>query len=120
MALTYVFLTSPAAVLTSADGQRTYTAGATGVATGVAPVDARLGLVPPAGFAAPRLLFATGLTADRPDTKPVPALTGQANSLMPAPAAGLPFYDTSLSAMIFFVGATQASTGWVNQAGTAV
>ena|SRR5215471_1245616 len=118
MALTYVYLTAPNAVLSNADLSRTYTASATGIVTGVTPVDAARGLRVPANLDPAVMLFGTGTTAERPDTKPIPALTGQANNQL-APPPGMPYYDTTLSSTVYYVSTAQASTGWVNQAGTA-
>jgi hypothetical protein len=53
-------------------------------------------------------MLATGATADRPNTVPATALTGAFNNLNPAPALSLPFYDTTLSKTVYFVG-TQRS-----------
>jgi hypothetical protein len=64
-----------------------------------------------------RLLAATGLTADQPNTAPSPALSGSLNNAYPFPAPGLAFYDTTLSKAVYFVGTGQSSTGWVDYTG---
>jgi hypothetical protein len=53
-------------------------------------------------------MLATGATADRPATQPATALTGAFNNVAPLPVFGLPFYDTTLSKTVYFVGTARA------------
>jgi hypothetical protein len=122
MALTYVFSVLPASA--SAFGPsagaafgatgKSYTPNAAGVITGVAPSDALLltGL-----NASLRLMLATGATADRPTSGASPAIAAGINNSNPAPSVALPFYDTTLSKTVWYVGTMQSPTGWVDQAG---
>jgi hypothetical protein len=124
MALTYVFgIQPPTGTAVAYSGtqavpsQTRYVPNAAGIITGVTGPDART-LQGLAG-AAVRLMCATGATADRPAPQPATALTGAQNNLNPFPASLLPFYDTTLSKMVFYVGTGQSATGWVDQAGNA-
>jgi hypothetical protein len=118
MALTYLFLASPGTIAATQAG-KVYTANAaTGVITAVAASDA-LTLQAVNNPAPLLLLLATGATADRPNTQPATALTGALNNLAPLPLPGTPFYDTTLSKTVYFVGSDQSSTGWVDQTGAA-
>ena len=124
MTLTYVFGIQPPTGTAVAYGatqavpsQTRYTANGTGIITGVTGPDARV-LQGIAG-AAVQLMCATGATADRPNSQPATALTGAQNNLNPFPAKLLPFYDTTLSKMVFYVGTGQSATGWVDYTGAA-
>lgn len=118
MALTYVFLASPASGAAIALSGKSYTANGAGVITGVLPADA-LTLQGVAGASLLPIL-ATGATTDRPGPQPATALTGAVNNISPYPANPLlPFYDTTLSKTVYYVGTQRSSTGWVDQAGNA-
>jgi hypothetical protein len=117
MALTYVFLASPGAIAITQAGKQYNANVTTGVITAVSGADA---LTLQASSGAPlQLLLATGATADRPNTSPATALTGALNNLALFPPPGLPFYDTTLSKTVYFVGTDLSSTGWLDQAGAA-
>jgi hypothetical protein len=117
MALTYVFLASAPSAGAIALSGKSYTANSAGVITGVLPADA-LNLQGVAG-ASLQPMLATGATADRPAAQPATALTGAVNNVAPFPANSTPFYDTTLSKTVYFVGTQRSSTGWVDQAGNA-
>jgi len=128
VALTYIYLTQPFASATayqpatnSPVSGRVYTANAAGIITAVTPTDATF-LVGSSGLTLTPIA-ATGLTADRPTSALPPGTSGfgtaSLNDNQPALTFGFPYWDTTLSAMCFFVG-PRVSTGWVNQAGTAV
>jgi hypothetical protein len=117
MALSYVYLISPAGGTAVALSGTRYTANGAGVITGVAAADA-VNLQGVAG-ASVQLLAATGATADRPNVVPGTALTGALNNANPPATPGLAFYDTTLSKTVYFVGTQRSSTGWVDQAGNA-
>lgn len=114
MTLTYVYAVSPASQDVLGASGKTYTPTPAGVVTGVVANDALL--VTGVG-ATVRLLLATGATADRPSPSPSPAIAGGQNNTNPEPGLGLPFYDTTLSKTVFFVGTIRSSTGWVDQTG---
>jgi hypothetical protein len=114
MTLTYVYAVSPASQSAIGASGKTYTPNAAGIITGVVASDALL--VSGVG-ASVRLLLATGTTADRPSPAPSPAIAGGLNNTYPAPTLGLPFWDTTLSKTIYFVGTMRSSTGWVDQTG---
>jgi hypothetical protein len=116
MTLTYVYLISPPSVsvaLVGASG-KTYTANAAGVVTGVAASDALL--MTGVGDDG-RPLLATGTTADRPDPSPSPPIGPGLNNAFPPLALGLPFFDSTLSKTVFFVGTMRSVTGWVDNTG---
>jgi hypothetical protein len=124
MTLTYVFGIQPPTGNAVAWGgtqaipsQTRYVPNGAGIITGVTGPDARV-LQGIAG-ASVQLMCATGATADRPSSAPATALTGALNNLNPFPANLLPFYDTTLSKMVFYVGTDQSSTGWVDYTGAA-
>lgn len=117
MALSYVFLASPPTGAAVANSGTRYTPNAAGVISGVTGADART--LQGVGNVQLQLLLATGATTDRPNTTPSPALTGSFNNAYPVPQPGTPFYDTTLSKTVYFVGTDQSSTGWVDQAGAA-
>jgi hypothetical protein len=114
MALTYVYLVPPPSVTAVGASGKTYTANAAGVVTGVAASDALLmtGVGPD-----PEPLLATGTTADRPSAFANPAIAGGINNSNPQPTMGLPFWDTTLSKTVYFVGTMRSATGWVDFAG---
>jgi hypothetical protein len=62
-----------------------------------------------------RPLLATGATADRPDPSPSPPTGPGLNNASPPLALGLPFYDTSLSKTVWWVGTVRSPTGWIDQ-----
>jgi hypothetical protein len=117
MALTYVYEVFPATGAALSASGKTYTPNGAGIISGVAAADA-VNLQGVAG-ATLQLLLATGATADRPNVMPGTALTGAFNNANPAAVPGLPFYDTTLSKTVYFVGTQRSSTGWVDQAGSA-
>jgi hypothetical protein len=116
MALSYVYLTTPLAAATASSG-KVYTANSLGFITGVAPSDA-LSLVTETG--APLVLICgTGATTDRPNVIPATAVAGALNNVNPAPPLGFPFWDSTLTELVFFIGTQRTSTGWATQAGVA-
>ncbi len=122
MTLTYVYAVSPASATAfgpsagAAFGAagKSYSPTAAGVITGVVPSDALLMTGVNANVS---LLLATGATADRPSPSPSPAIAGGLNNSNPPPPIGLPFWDTSLSKTVYFVGTSRSATGWVDFAG---
>jgi hypothetical protein len=114
MALTYVFSVSPASGSAFGASGKSYSPTAAGVITGVVASDALLMTGVNANL---RMMLATGTTADRPSPSPSPAIAGGLNNSNPLPTLNLPFYDTTLSKTIYFVGTTRVATGWVDQAG---
>ena len=121
MALTYIFSVQlPNAAVPNASGSKIYTANAAGIITGVAPADALAGLQSSVAGGVPKLIAATGLTTDRPNTSPSPAIAAGLNNIAPPPFVGLPFYDTTLSNTAYFVGTQMSSTGWVDRTGAAI
>lgn len=117
MALTYVFLLSAPSGAAVAYGGTQYTANAAGIITGVAPTDALS--LQGVGGASVQLLAATGATTDRPASRVATALTGAINNIHPVPLLGMPFYDTTLTETVYYVGTLRSSTSWVDQTGTA-
>ena len=119
MTLTYVYLISPPSTSAFAVGAsgKVYTPNAAGVITGVAASDAMLmtGIGDDG-----RPLLATGATADRPDPSPSPPIGPGLNNAFPPLALGLPFYDSTLGKIMFWVGTMRSATGWVDQAGNPV
>jgi hypothetical protein len=122
MTLTYVFSVSPASgtafgpsagAAFGASG-KSYSPTATGVITGVAASDALLMTGVNANV---QLLLATGATADRPSATANPAIAGGLNNSNPQPTLGLPFYDSTISKTVYWVGTIRSSTGYVDQAG---
>jgi hypothetical protein len=121
MALTYIFAVQLGGIsVPNASGSKTYTANAQGIITGVAPADALGGLQSSVAGGVPKLIAATGATADGPNTVPATALTGALNNLLPPPFVGLPFYDTTLPSTAYFVGTQSSSNGWVDRTGAAI
>jgi hypothetical protein len=118
MALTYVYLVSPATGAAATPAGTRYTPNAAGVISGVAAADAVS--LQGVGTAQLQLLLATGATADRPNFMPTTALTGALNNANPAAVTGLPFYDTTLSKTVYFVGTQRSATGWIDQGGNAL
>ena len=122
MTLTYVYAISPASG--SAFGPsagaafgaagKSYSPNAAGIITVVAASDALLMTGVGANL---QLVLATGATADRPSPSPSPAIAGGLNNTNPMPTLALPFYDTTLSKTVWFVGTMRNSTGWIDQAG---
>ena len=117
MSLTFVFLTSPGAAAVAQTGKQ-YAANSLGVITAVVPADA-VTLQPVNPNTPLQLMAATGATADRPNTQPATALTGSQNNLLGASPA-LPYWDTTLSKTVYFVGTQRSSTGWVDVTGAAL
>ena len=128
MTLTYVYAVSPAAgaafgpsagAAFGAAG-KSYSPNAAGIITGVVGSDALLMTGVGANV---QLLLATGATADRPSPSPAPATSASAtvpvalNNSNPPPTIGLPFWDTTISKTVYFVGTMRSATGWVDFAG---
>jgi hypothetical protein len=122
MTLTYVYAVSPASgsafgpsagAAFGASG-KSYSPTATGLITGVAASDALLMTGVNANL---QLLLATGATADRPSANTNPAIAGGFNNSNPQPGLGMPFYDSTLSKTVYFVGTVRSATGYVDQAG---
>jgi hypothetical protein len=123
MALTYVYATSPNAIAFagpgvggSAGSNKSYTANAAGIITGVTPADAQT--IHGVADAAPlQLMCATGATGDRP---PVALATGGAfNNANPPLFLGMPYHDTTLAYSVFYAGTERSTTGWVDRTGAA-
>jgi len=97
MTISTTFACSPNLVLTHPSG-RTYKANSSGIVTVTSPDDAVVGGVAPQAIP----LYRTGATSDRP-------VSGGTGMLMRQGVDSL-YYDTSLSAYVWFVGAL-SSTG---------